>query len=177
MNIIGSIISGIISAVLSFIFIGAIITAAETKGYAGKLTSALKVFGFLQIAFSIVSQFFSSVANTSGNGDSILIFLIIFFVLYIICVIIFTVLSLITIFKKDLRNNYGTSEKNLKIDIILCMFLGYFGVHKFYEEKIGMGILYICTFGLFGIGTYIDLIKLLIGNGSDKDGDSIRCWN
>lgn len=53
MNIIGSIISGIISAVLSFIFIGAIITAAETKGYAGKLTSALKVFGFLQIAFSI----------------------------------------------------------------------------------------------------------------------------
>ena len=89
----------------------------------------------------------------------------------------FTVLSLITIFKKDLRNNYGTSEKNLKIDIILCMFLGYFGVHKFYEGKIGMGILYICTFGLFGIGTYIDLIKLLTGNGSDKDGDSIRCWN
>lgn len=136
MNIIGSIISGIISAVLSFIFIGAIITAAETKGYAGKLTSALKVFGFLQIAFSII-----------------------------------------TIFKKDLRNNYGTSEKNLKIDIILCMFLGYFGVHKFYEGKIGMGILYIFTFGLFGIGTYIDLIKLLTGNGSDKDGDSIRCWN
>lgn len=48
MNIIGSIISGIISAVLSFIFIGAIITAAETKGYAGKLTSALKVFGFFK---------------------------------------------------------------------------------------------------------------------------------
>ena len=57
------------------------------------------------------------------------------------------------------------------------MFLGYFGVHKFYEGKIGMGILYIFTLGLFGIGTYIDLIKLLIGNGSDKDGDSIRCWN
>lgn len=57
------------------------------------------------------------------------------------------------------------------------MFLGYFGVHKFYEGKIGMGILYIFTFGLFGIGTYIDLIKLLTGNGSDKDGDSIRCWN
>lgn len=177
MNIIGSIISGMISAVLSFIFIGAIITAAETKGYTGKLTSALKIFGFLQIAFFIVTQFLSSVVDTSGDGDSIYIFWIIFFVLYIICEITFTVLTLITILKKDLRNNDGTSEKNLKIDIILCMFLGYIGVHKFYEGKIGMGILYIFTLGLFGIGTYVDLIKLLTGNGFDKDGDSIRRWN
>ncbi len=30
------------------------------------------------------------------------------------------------------------------------------GAHKFYEEQIGTGILYLCTFGLFGIGSLIN---------------------
>ena len=34
------------------------------------------------------------------------------------------------------------------------------GGHKFYEEKYGMGLLYLCTSGLFGIGWLVDLIKL-----------------
>lgn len=44
---------------------------------------------------------------------------------------------------------------------LLCLFLGYFGAHKFYEGKTGKGILYLCTFGLFGIGWLIDCIALL----------------
>lgn len=43
----------------------------------------------------------------------------------------------------------------------LCLFLGEFGAHKFYEGKVGMGILYLFTFGLCGIGWLIDLIALL----------------
>jgi len=46
--------------------------------------------------------------------------------------------------------------------LILCFFLGYLGVHKFYEGKAGMGILYIFTLGLFGIGVLVDLITLLL---------------
>lgn len=42
----------------------------------------------------------------------------------------------------------------------LCLFLGVFGAHKFYEGKTGMGIVYLFTFGLFGIGWFIDLIAL-----------------
>lgn len=41
---------------------------------------------------------------------------------------------------------------------ILCLFLGFLGVHKFYENKIGMGILYLLTGGLFGIGWFVDII-------------------
>lgn len=41
---------------------------------------------------------------------------------------------------------------------ILCLFLGFLGVHKFYENKIGMGILYLLTGGLFGIGWLVDVI-------------------
>ncbi len=52
-------------------------------------------------------------------------------------------------------------EKNKWISLLLCLFLGYIGAHKFYEGKIGMGILYLFTVGLFGIGLVIDFIVLL----------------
>ena len=51
--------------------------------------------------------------------------------------------------------------KNKWVALLLCLFLGYFGAHKFYEGKIGMGILYIFTFGLFGIGAFVDFLILL----------------
>lgn len=45
--------------------------------------------------------------------------------------------------------------------LALCFFLGAFGAHKFYEGKAGMGVLYIFTVGLFGIGVLVDFITLL----------------
>ncbi len=53
---------------------------------------------------------------------------------------------------------YGRA-KNKWISLLLCIFT-VFG-HKFYEGKVGMGILYILTFGLFGIGWVIDIIALI----------------
>lgn len=48
------------------------------------------------------------------------------------------------------------------VKFLVCLFLGIFGVHKFMEKKIGMGILYLCTAGLFGFGWMYDCIKYLI---------------
>ena len=45
--------------------------------------------------------------------------------------------------------------------VVLCFFLGVFGAHKFYEGKVGMGILYLLTAGLFGIGAIVDFFILL----------------
>ncbi|MDE6124608.1 MAG: NINE protein, partial [Eubacterium sp.] len=42
--------------------------------------------------------------------------------------------------------------KNKWVAFCLCLFLGVLGAHKFYEGKTGLGILYICTGGLCGIG-------------------------
>ena len=64
----------------------------------------------------------------------------------------------------NVNRNYSTSrggEKNKWVALLLCIFLGYLGVHKFYEGKILLGIVYLCTFGLFGIGWFIDCISLL----------------
>lgn len=58
-------------------------------------------------------------------------------------------------------NGYGGRAKNKWVALVLCIFLGFFGGHKFYEGKTGMGIIYLFTGGLFGIGVIIDAITLL----------------
>lgn len=57
--------------------------------------------------------------------------------------------------------NRGT-EKNKWVAFVLCLFLGVFGAHKFYEGKILMGVIYIFTGGLLLIGCIIDLIAILM---------------
>lgn len=50
--------------------------------------------------------------------------------------------------------------KSKWVSFFLCLFLGVFGAHKFYEGRILLGILYIFTGGLFGIGIIVDLVIL-----------------
>ena len=57
---------------------------------------------------------------------------------------------------------------------LLCLFLGGLGVHRYYVGKIGTGILYTLTAGLFGIGYLVDFIKILCGKFTDKDGNLIQ---
>lgn len=51
--------------------------------------------------------------------------------------------------------------KNKWISLMLCVCLGMFGAHRFYEKKITSAIIYLFTFGLFGIGWLYDIIILL----------------
>ena len=45
--------------------------------------------------------------------------------------------------------------------LFLCLFLGWLGIHKFYEGKVFVGIIYLCTGGLCGVGVLVDFIVLL----------------
>lgn len=66
------------------------------------------------------------------------------------------------------------APKDWLITLLLCLFCGGIGVHRYYVGKIGTGILYTLTFGIFGIGTLIDLIKIATGKFTDKNGNYIR---
>lgn len=66
------------------------------------------------------------------------------------------------------------NQKSKLITVILCWLFGVFGVHRFYLGKIWTGILYLCTGGLFGIGTFIDMVVLLLNGTCDKQGVPIR---
>ena len=56
----------------------------------------------------------------------------------------------------------GGKAKDKWIAFLLCLFFGVLGFHKFYEGRVGAGLLYLCTAGLFGIGVLIDLIAILM---------------
>lgn len=68
------------------------------------------------------------------------------------------------------------SPKSRLVSVLLCLFFGVLGVHRFYAGKIGSGIIYLLTLGFFGFGTFIDLILILIGSFRDKQGLQIKNW-
>ncbi len=59
-------------------------------------------------------------------------------------------------------SNVTSAGKDRTVSILLCLFLGCFGAHKFYEGNMSMGIIYMFTVGLFGFGVFFDLIKYII---------------
>ena len=68
------------------------------------------------------------------------------------------------------------SPKNRLVALLLCVFLGIFGAHRFYVGKIGTGILYLFTWSLFGFGYIIDLILIIVGSFKDSHGLYVKNW-
>jgi TM2 domain-containing membrane protein YozV len=50
--------------------------------------------------------------------------------------------------------------KDVTIAYLLLIFLGGLGVHRFYLGHIGLGILYLFTGGLLGVGVLVDLFLM-----------------
>lgn len=67
-----------------------------------------------------------------------------------------------------------TSDKNKDTALWLCIFGGLFGLHQFYVGKIGKGLLYLFTGGLFVFGWVGDIIKISLGSFRDNVGAPLR---
>ncbi|QEW04338.1 TM2 domain-containing protein [Microbacterium lushaniae] len=66
------------------------------------------------------------------------------------------------------------SEKSWLATLLLSIFLGEFGIDRFYLGKIGTGILKLITVGGFGVWWLIDLILVIAGVMKDKRGLPVK---
>ena len=69
--------------------------------------------------------------------------------------------------------NFEKSKKDWLITFSLCWTLGLFGAHRFYNKKIGTGLLQFLTFGGLGIWALVDLINILKHNFLDKNNNVV----
>jgi len=60
----------------------------------------------------------------------------------------------------DVKKEKDDKHSFALVKLLLCIFLGQFGVHRFVEGKVFSGLLFVFTHGLFGIGILCDIIRL-----------------
>jgi hypothetical protein len=66
----------------------------------------------------------------------------------------------------------GSYREGLGYALWCLIFVGLGGVHRIYLGKYGTGILWLLTFGLFGVGQFIDLfrMKALVEDSNIREG-------
>ena len=66
------------------------------------------------------------------------------------------------------------SDKEWLAALLLCFFVGTFGVHRFYTGHVAIGVIQLLTLGGCGIWTLIDLILIITGALKDAQGLPLR---
>ena len=61
---------------------------------------------------------------------------------------------------QDAARRYRPGSCDYSVAWILLVFLGWLGIHRFYQLKIFTGLLYLLTGGLFGVGYVYDILTL-----------------
>ena len=65
------------------------------------------------------------------------------------------------------------SNRSYIVTLLLCFFLGCFGLHRFYAGKPITGLLMLITFGFFGIWALLDFLVIAFGQFKDGKGNTI----
>ena len=67
--------------------------------------------------------------------------------------------------------NNITGEKNWLVTLLLAIFLGYLGIHRFYSGHFLIGIIQLLTGGGCGIWYIIDIILIVTNQYKDSNGN------
>ncbi|GHT03809.1 hypothetical protein AGMMS49525_09470 [Bacteroidia bacterium] len=63
--------------------------------------------------------------------------------------------------------------KDWLVTLLLCFFLGYLGIHRFYSGSTGIGVAQLLTLGGCGIWALIDFIMILCDSYKDGNGNPL----
>lgn len=66
------------------------------------------------------------------------------------------------------------SENKWLLCLLLCWFLGIFGVHRFYTGHTALGVVQLLTLGGCGVWALVDFIIIATGNFKDAQGNLIK---
>lgn len=70
-------------------------------------------------------------------------------------------------------SSFVDEHRTWLIVLLLCVFVGPLGLHRFYVGKTGTGILMLLSAGGLGIWVIVDLILIVMGRFTDGDGKPI----
>lgn len=72
--------------------------------------------------------------------------------------------------------NLEPSPRSRLACLLLCIFLGVFGAHRFFVGKVGTGLLMLFSAGGFGVWVIVDLIFISCGEFRDKEERHVINW-
>ena len=75
--------------------------------------------------------------------------------------------------EKLLDSSIRTNSIDWLALFLLTFFVGVLGVHRFYVGKIGTGVLMLITLGGLGVWLLVDLLLVVTGQFTNKDGQKI----
>ena len=85
------------------------------------------------------------------------------------------------LFGPDKRDFYGIWYFSSRKIILLNLFIGWLGIHRFCVGKYKSGFLYAISLGFVGFGVAVDMALIAMGDFDDSvsfpsNGEKIFCW-
>ncbi|MBL7932509.1 MAG: TM2 domain-containing protein [Bacteroidia bacterium] len=71
------------------------------------------------------------------------------------------------------QSSVNGDGKDWLTTLLLCFFLGGFGIHRFYTGHTTIGVIQLLTLGGCGIWTLVDFIFILVDNFKDAKGNKL----
>lgn len=75
----------------------------------------------------------------------------------------------------DNNNEVNTKgSRSYVVTLLLSLFLGGFGIHRFYTGYTVIGVIQLLTAGGFGLWSLVDLVSIALNTFKDADGEELN---